>query len=232
MTPDDQIQAAELALGLLEGQERAAALERLLADLDFAREVAWWRDRFAALLAEYGPATPPADLLARIALSDDETASPPPVVARRRWPWFGGGAAAGAIAASLVALLVVPRELPPPAPAPAPVPPLVAVLAPAETAQQAPVAALVDRRGGWVRLTATIVVPADRVAELWRIGSDKVPRPLGLLAPGAVTPALLKGARLPRADDILAISIEPRGGSPTGAPTGPVIATGALVDMT
>ena len=75
-------------------------------------------------------------------------------------------------------------------------------------------------------------VPADRVAELWRIGGDKVPRPLGLLAPGAVTPALLKGARLPGADDILAISIEPRGGSPTGAPTGPVIATGALVDMT
>lgn len=230
MTPEDQVDAAELALGLLDGAERTAAVERMLADSEFAMEVAWWRDRFAALLHGYDPVEPPAGLLARIALPDAEPTRQPVDVIRPRWRWFAGGAAAGAVAASLVALLTVPKAVVPPV-APAPVRPLVAVLAPTEGAQQAPVAALVDRRDGSVRLTATIVVPADRVAELWRIGDDKVPRPLGLLAPGAVAPALLKNARLPTPDEVLAVSIEPVGGSPTGQPTGEVVATGAVVDM-
>jgi anti-sigma-K factor RskA len=230
MTPDDQVEAAELALGLLDGAERTAAVERMLADSEFAMEVAWWRDRFAALLHGYDPVEPPAGLLAQIALPDAKPTPEPVAVIRPRWNWFAGGAAAGAVAASLVALLTVPKAIVPPV-APAPVRPLVAVLAPTEGAQQAPVAALVDRRDGSVRLTATIVVPADRVAELWRIGGDKVPRPFGLLAPGAVAPALLKNARLPTPDEVLAVSIEPVGGSPTGQPTGAVVATGTVVDM-
>lgn len=231
MTPDDQVEAAELALGLLDGAERTTAVERMLADSEFAMEVAWWRDRFAALMQGYDPVEPPADLLAKIALPDGAPMPEPVAAIRPRWRWFAGGAAAGAIAASLVALLAVPKAVvPPPAVSP-PVRPLVAVLAPTEGAQQAPVAALVDRRDGSVRLTATIVVPADRVAELWRIGGDKIPRPLGLLAPGGVTPALMKNAHLPTPDEVLAVSIEPVGGSPTGKPTGAVVATGAVVDM-
>jgi anti-sigma-K factor RskA len=35
-------------------------------------------------------------------------------------------------------------------------------------------------------------------------------------------------AELMRNGATIAISVEPRGGSPTGAPTGPVIASGAL----
>lgn len=232
MTPDDQIEAAELALGLLEGGDRAAALERMLADSDFAMEVAWWREKLAALIAGYDAVVPPADVLARIELADHRPAGTPVAKERPRWPWFAGGTAAGAIAATLVALVAFPApQVAPPVALP-PARPLVAVLVPAEGADQPPIAALVDRRSGSVRLTATIVVPADRVAELWRIGSDKVPRPLGLLAPGALTPALLKNARLPGRDEVLAISIEPQGGSPTGKPTGAVIATGAVVDMT
>ncbi|MGJ3628226.1 hypothetical protein AB5I41_17070 [Sphingomonas sp. MMS24-JH45] len=51
-TPIDMA-AAELALGVLDGDERAAALRRVLAEPDFAREVARWRDYLAALFADW-----------------------------------------------------------------------------------------------------------------------------------------------------------------------------------
>jgi anti-sigma-K factor RskA len=41
----------------------------------------------------------------------------------------------------------------------------------------------------------------------------------------------LARATLPVAGDQVAISIEPAGGSPTGQPTGPVIAAGALAEV-
>ena len=96
MTPDDQIEAAELALGLLEGGDRAAALERMLADTDFAMEVAWWREKLAALIAGYDAVVPPADVLARIELADHRPAGTPVAKVRPRGPWVAGGTAAGA----------------------------------------------------------------------------------------------------------------------------------------
>ena len=43
---EPDVAAAELALGLLDGEERAAALRRMLAEPGFAREVERWRDAF------------------------------------------------------------------------------------------------------------------------------------------------------------------------------------------
>ena len=45
------VAAAELALGVLDGEERAAALRRMLAEPDFARDVERWRDHFAVMFA-------------------------------------------------------------------------------------------------------------------------------------------------------------------------------------
>ena len=45
---DDRALAGEFALGLLEGEELAAAERRLASDAAFAREVEFWRARFAA----------------------------------------------------------------------------------------------------------------------------------------------------------------------------------------
>ena len=69
--------------------------------------------------------------------------------------------------------------------------------------------------------------------ELWLIPTDGKPRALGLLqADHAVTitvPTAL--APLARRDSVLAVSLEPPGGSPTGQPTGPVIASGKLENL-
>lgn len=66
-------------------------------------------------------------------------------------------------------------------------------------------------------------IAADRDLELWLIpGGVGVPRSLGLLAArGNVTVLPLEHEI--RAGDVLALSEEPAGGSPTGGPTGPVL---------
>ena len=70
----------------------------------------------------------------------------------------------------------------------------------------------------------------DKDFELWLINGDKPPVSLGLVdgkdLKAPAVPAKLQSEF--KAGAKLAISIEPRGGSTTGAPTGPVIASGPI----
>lgn len=73
-------------------------------------------------------------------------------------------------------------------------------------------------------------VPAGKVAELWVIASDGATRSLGIRGTREMqaipVPVNLRG--LIQVAATLAVSLEPPGGSPTGLPTGRVIAKGAL----
>jgi anti-sigma-K factor RskA len=64
--------------------------------------------------------------------------------------------------------------------------------------------------------------------ELWGITAGK-PHPLGLLRPQSGGAVVISAARLPPAGDVLAVSLEPPDGSPTGLPTGPVLSTGKVL---
>ncbi len=87
--------------------------------------------------------------------------------------------------------------------------------------------------------TSITVVPAalltndPRAIELWLIPQGGRPHSLGLIQPGSpirlVIPPELIGRLTPEAT--LAVSLEPPGGSPTGQPTGPVIASGKLTSL-
>ena len=80
-----------------------------------------------------------------------------------------------------------------------------------------------------MRLTSQALADVKRSAELWVIAGDGVPHSLGLLpASGGSMP--VGAANRPRlaAGVTLAVSLEPIGGSPTGLPTGPVVAKGTL----
>lgn len=224
MTAEDQATAAELALGLLEGEDRAAALRRVLAEPEFSVTVEEWRARFAALFAAYPEVEPPAWIERRLIGITDGA---------RRWRWATG--AASLLAASFaLALVLQPADVPSPAPQPRPTiaspVTFVAAMTPAEAERGAPFAALFDASRGQVRVPTSIDVPANRVAQLWRIGADGVPHSLGLLAGSGTTALTLDAAdrKALAAGATLAISIEPLGGSPTKLPTGPVVATGAL----
>jgi anti-sigma-K factor RskA len=140
-----------------------------------------------------------------------------------------------AIAAGLLGLLVLRPDPAPPVSQPVPVAapaPLIAVLTPTE-GDAKPVAAVFEPGTGEVRLAGAVTIPARRAAELWAIGADATPRSLGVLSAGdapRLTIAAARRAQLARGVP-LAISVEPLGGSPTGSPTGPVIATGALTTV-
>jgi anti-sigma-K factor RskA len=214
---DDDLLAAEYALGCLDAAQAEAAQRRVAEDPAFARAVEAWQHRLAPLSALVDPVTPPAAVWQRIEASIAPPAADNVVPLRRLRVWQGATAGALALAASLAAFLL----LRPPAP------PLLAVLAPVDGA--APVLLATREPGAALRIqpSGAVAVPDDRDLELWALppGATK-PRSLGVL------PA---GGRLVSADVApetrLLVSLEPRGGSPTGQPTGPVLYAGRLTRL-
>ncbi|WEK43429.1 MAG: anti-sigma factor [Candidatus Sphingomonas colombiensis] len=205
--------AAELALGLLDGEERAAALRRVLADPAFAREVEDWRHRLAGLFDDYAEVEAPESVAKRLAV---------PVRQRRgAWPII---TMLTALAAAVALFFVVKPE-------PSPVlPHQVMVASLLLNDKTAALPAVVDLTASEIRIGGAALAPGGKSAQLWMIGGDGVPRPMGLLATAGPTRIALSGdARAGLAAGVtLAVSIEPDGGSPTGKPTGPVVASGKL----
>ncbi|VXC69207.1 anti-sigma factor [Sphingomonas sp. 8AM] len=231
MTPDDRLLAAEWVIGLLSPTESAAVEARCAQDAAFAAEVDWWEARLAPLLAHYREVPPPPHLAERIeALLT--LPSVPVRAGRVHWRSLAIGATGGAIAASFAAWLLVPVAVPPPAPPVAvparPVGLMIAQLAWTEPLKVPAPVAIVEPATGSVRLTRGVDTPAGRDGQLWRIPAGGKPVSLGLLPRGDTRAVRVAQANLPSAGSTLAISIEPRGGSPTGQPTGPVVAAGTI----
>ncbi|MBY8936925.1 anti-sigma factor [Pseudomonas fluorescens] len=76
-------------------------------------------------------------------------------------------------------------------------------------------------------------VDADRSLELWAIPADGKPISLGVIPAGGKGKVELNEAQkaLIGKPIALAVSLEPKGGSPTGQPTGPVLYQGALAAL-
>ncbi|TPG12724.1 anti-sigma factor [Sphingomonas oligophenolica] len=230
--------AAELALGVLEGDERADAMRRVLAEPTFAREVEAWRAHFALLFAAWPDAAPSSDVEARLVRlidrSGEAAANDDAVVRRSPWMWSTG--VATLMAACLVLALALRPERTVTVAAPVTVAttaPLVAAITPTkDDADAKPFAAAYDAKTGEIRFAGGVTVPTGRSAELWVIGADAAPHSLGLLA-GPASRVSIGGRNLRRitAGATLAVTIEPEGGSPSGLPTGPVVASGTLAKV-
>lgn len=76
-------------------------------------------------------------------------------------------------------------------------------------------------------------VDANRSLELWAIPADGKPISLGVIPAGGKGKVELSEAQkaLIGKPIALAVSLEPKGGSPTGQPTGPVLYQGALATL-
>ena len=208
LTPQDadDALAAEYVLGVQDLSDRAATETRIKRDPAFADLVTDWENRFAGLNDGFEEARAP-NLLPRIEarlFPAAKSARPARLPVMR---WLSGAAFAAALVLVGVATLVPPR------------PDLVAVLATADNRLSYEVASYGDR----LQITRVAGVPAveGQVHELWVIAPGAAPVSLGLLAEGP----LVVTYPTPPAGWVLAVSVEPTGGSPIGQPTGPVILT-------
>jgi anti-sigma-K factor RskA len=222
---DPNALAGEHALGLLTGEDRRQAIERAASDPEFARELARWRGRLAPLAETIVPVDPPDGLWPAVESGIDGANV---VVLRRRVKlWRAATAGMGALAASLALFLVVQSQsVQAPQPATAP---MVAMLGDREAMK---VVASWDPGTRQLVLAVPADMPADpaHAHELWVIPPGGEPRSLGTMPAGKQMHMRLADAlaELLQQGATIAISVEPPGGSPTGAPTGPMIASGAL----
>ncbi|MDF0601080.1 anti-sigma factor [Psychromarinibacter sp. C21-152] len=211
---DDIALAGEYVLGLLPADERRAFEARLRDEPRLRVLVVEWDERFAALADEAGEVAPPPALEARIERRLFGAR-------RRRIPWIGATLGGLIAAAAIVALVFF-------APV-GPADPSHRAEVASEDAELRLAAALVEATGEMQVERLAGAARPGRALELWFIPEGEAPVSLGVLPEAEdYTVTLPEPLRDRLAGAVLAVSDEPPGGSPTGAPTGDVLATGAL----
>ena len=218
MTPQemDDALAAEYVLGVLDLQDRATLEARLRVDPDFAAQVAAWEDRLSGLNDAFEE-VPAPNLLPKI------EARLFPVAAKPQRNWLGWLAGAAVAASLVLAVVIVQRPVVPELVVPELVAPeLVATL----QAEGQPLVIAASFGDGTLNITRAggPEAEAGRVYQLWLIAGENAPVSLGLITGETTSRAL---DTLPKGA-VLAISLEPAGGSTTGQPTGPVLVTGVI----
>jgi anti-sigma-K factor RskA len=238
MSTETERLALEQVLGRPSAED-AAAISALAGDSAFAAEVAGWEDRLAPLAGIVTPVQPGEALWQRIATTTMQAPANSNVISLesavaartaqlsarlRRWRQATG--AAGALAAGLaLAMVLRPGALP------------------TGTGQQfvgvvntsgelPPLVVSVDLARGEFTVTPVDLKPrAGKDYELWAVPVNSKPVSLGVVAKAdrrsieALAQSKWRDPAL-----VLAVSVEPTGGSTTGQPTGPVVYTGKLIE--
>jgi anti-sigma-K factor RskA len=225
--------AGEYVLGLVEGADRTILEQRIEHEPALAASVESWRGHLAAIDATARPVPPSPGLWPRI---EAEIAEILPAAERGRLKalkagntladWWNslfvwrGAALAGAFAALLLAIglngaLDRARRQPV----------MVAVLLTDANIAAAVVNTFADGRVEMVPLQ-NIAVPEGKALEIWTLWDRAVgPRSVGLIDRARTTPLRLDQLPL-GTNQLFEITIENATGSPTGRPTGPIVAKG------
>ncbi|SFP78331.1 anti-sigma factor [Ralstonia sp. NFACC01] len=225
--------AAEYAVGTLRDGARRR-FEQILRHDDAVRATVERWQRYLADLPALQPATAPLpEILYRVEvqLGWREPAPPRKALWQRLWQgtgfWRGATVVAAVIAAVAIGLnLRLAQQL-----REAPIANAVAVLQDAQA--QAAVLVTWDARTGTLSLKRLDATPlnTEQALQLWALPPGGHPQSLGVI--GHQRAVRLTVAQPLRQVPALAISVEPRGGSPNPeGPTGPVVFKGALIDST
>ncbi len=198
--------AAEYVLGTLSGDERVAFEARLQRDPAAMRAVAQWASRLQPLADAVTPAIPAPEVWQRI----QREAGLPTRRNMRAPMWIAAAVAAAVIA---VAFLFAVPILKPDVNA-------VARLAPQGGEPAFVVSVLDDQQTLLIRAAQVSEVP-NQSYELWAVPPSGAPVSLGVIAAtGETEHDVAENVRgLLTVGATLAVSLEPEGGSPTGAPT-------------
>jgi anti-sigma-K factor RskA len=223
--------AAEYVVGTLRGRARARFQSLLRYDPDLRRVVGEWEARITPLALAAGEIAPPARLWPALSRRIAGTARSAGRPAGLNF-WRGLAVTSTAFALILAAFIgMAPRPEPPMA--------MVAVMeddrgAPAMVVSWPPMKAMRDPH---IRIKVVQEHPTmapGTAWELWVLPPGKAaPVSLGLITTDVDQTMKLKPALAGKMEGAwgVAMSIEPAGGSPTGAPTGPVIFKGQCVKI-
>ena len=227
MADDIDMLAGEYVLGTLDEAERRAFQRRLLTDRDAAAAVARWEERLSPLLLAVPEVEAPAGLIDRIDVGARPANDNRPL---RRWQAATAAAALLAVVSSGLALR--PRLVAPPSVTQPTQPPLFQSVAALSESGGAPALLVTyDQATRKMRVTPVNVSPRPgHSLELWVIAGKAAPRSIGLMHDEGAT-ALDRMALDIQQDMTIAVSVEPRGGSPTGLPTGPVVYSGRMITL-
>ncbi|WP_373489808.1 anti-sigma factor domain-containing protein [Parasphingorhabdus sp.] len=232
-----ELLAAELVLGLLEGEDLTNALRLRLSDPGFRQDVDAWEKRLAPLLDLIAPQAAPdhvwQSIHARLDASQAEPADRISLLTFRSRlnRWRAAALAAGTIAASLALALLVrpPAVIVPENP--------VQQEAPAQIIAQLSgeqeglfVATRFDPLSGEMNVTTQGLKADEGAPVLWVVPADGTPRALGILpVNGAGAIAIEPGFQsFVQSGALLALTMEDPLGAPFVAPTTPIIATATI----
>jgi anti-sigma-K factor RskA len=222
MTDEDDILAAEFALGLLDEAEALAVQARARTDSVLSLRIAWWRDQLAPLASEV-ETPPPAGLWSKIEAQLPGNDNSMTLMQR----WRAATFASMSVAAALLAFIAFS-----PQPAPILVPPIPAPMMAALSGEKGAVVAVsYDATSGKLVTAPTVLDPGKGDAELWIIPEGGKATSLGVIdakeAQDHVIAAEKRMLMVPGAT--FAITQEVKGGSPTGAAQGPIVAAGKII---
>ncbi|HEY7992450.1 MAG TPA: anti-sigma factor [Stellaceae bacterium] len=221
-----ELLAGRYVLGTMPRRARAR-FDRLIAeDAAFCADVREWAEIFAPIDAAEAPVAPPQRVWRAIE-TQLGPARAPAAPARGSWfdslwLWRGATGFAAAVAVALLVYIGVfaTQETPP-------MPTVVAVLSDSKSGAPAWIA----RSGRDDQVTVSALgrqtIDAGHSFQLWAIAGGP-PRPLGLLSPVPGRGIAIPSSAVPPTGGVLAVSLEPAGGSPTGQPTGPVLFQGKV----
>ena len=231
---EDDILAAEYVLHLLSAADRQAAEERLAVDGGFRARVATWSEDLVALADEVAPVTPPAEMRERLAalVESGPAMARSDAGSRSRGNWLRGLLGAGlalAAAVALVAVFLPQMDMPGTGSGAGE---RYAADVAAED-QSLLVAVRYDASDNVLIITKQAgTVPEGRDLEVWLLTEDQPPHSVGVLPDDQdirIDVSPFWGQRIPSGS--FGVSNEPAGGSPTGLPTGEVLAVAPVSDL-
>jgi anti-sigma-K factor RskA len=222
--------ASEYVLGTLKGPARRRFETLLPAHPALRQAVAQWQLRLQPLASSVSEVQPPAhvwqQIEARLFADAAASAAQAGAVAVPWWQRLAlWRAVSGVATAAAVALFVVGSQVPP---AQAPIVIVLGANPEAAAAFNASFVASVsaDGRALVLKPINAVALSPGRALELWAVPAQGAPRSLGLVKEDGAT-TLLRTQLLANTA-AFAVSVEPTGGSPTGAPTGPIVSVGKV----
>ena len=226
--------AAEYVTGTLRGPARRRCEVLLPAHPALKNAVCEWQDRLMPLTLSIEPVSPSAQVWQRIEAQiggavSHQLAKPRAAESSTSWWsglafWRGWSGLATAVALGLLVMVNTPG--------PAQAPMVVVLSSTTVNADGSAVpASFVASISGDGRAVVTkpllnVSLQADRVFELWAVPGTGSPKSLGLISSNVAS--VVQKNKVPAGTAALAVSLEPPGGSTTGAPSGPVMFVGKL----